>query len=320
MMDEKKNIESLLFKFYYDPHCPAGFSSSDRLYKYMKKNHCKHVRKSEIEEWLRKQRTFTIHKDRHIRFKRNYYNITNIDDLWEMDLIDMQKFARQNNGHKYILAVIDCFSKYAWCIPIKLKTPAEVIKGFNAIFSKTKRSPIKLQSDKGREFWNQKVRSYFAQKSIEFFTTRDPAIKASICERFIRTIKGVIYKYFTFANTKKYVDLIDSFTYLYNNRLHTSIGISPNEVSEKNVLSVWKYMQKKRTKSKSRTKYRTGDIVRVSNPKTVFEKGYEPRWSDENFIIDKVLLRNPVVFNIRDSSGESIKGNFYESEIQKIEQ
>lgn len=77
-------------------------------------------------------------------------------------------------------------------------------------------------------------------------------------------------------------------------------------------------MQKKRTKFKSRTKYRTG--VRVSNPKTVFEKGYEPRWSDENFIIDKVLLRNPVVFNIRDSSGESIKGNFYESEIQKIEQ
>lgn len=320
MAYEKKNIDSLLFKTYYDPKCPAAFSSCDRLYKYIRTNHTnKHIKKSEIAEWLGRQRTFTLHRDRRTRFKRNHYNITNIDDLWEMDLIDMQQFSRQNNGYKYVLAVIDCFSKYAWCVPIKRKTPAEVINGFNIIFSKTQRRCIRLQSDKGREFWNKSVRAYFSQENIEFFTTRDPAIKACICERFIRSIKGIIYKYFTFANSKRYVDLLDSFTCLYNNRFHSSIGVAPNDVNEKNVLAVWQYMQRKRTKSRSHTKLRIGDIVRVSNPKAVFEKGYKPRWSDEKFTIDKVLLRSPVVFNIRDTRGELIKGNFYASEIQKID-
>lgn len=225
-MANNEKLSSILFNTYYDPSSVGGFSTGDRLYKHVKKNGVRVTRK-EVSDWLRLQPTYTLHKDRRIKFKRNHYNITNIDDLWEMDLIDMQKYSRVNKGNKYILAVIDCFSKYAWCIPIKRKTPDEIIRGFDLIFSSTERSPIKIQSDKGREFVNKRVKLYFSQKNIQFFTTRDPTTKAAICERFIRTIKGLIYKYFTYGNSNKYTDVLEKLLYLYNNRSHSSIGMSP---------------------------------------------------------------------------------------------
>lgn len=139
--NQKAKLNNVLLKAYYDINSKAAFSSCDRLFKYIKKNGIQ-ASKCEVLEWLQKQPTYTLHKDRRLKFKRNYYNITNMDDLWEMDLIDMQKFSRNNNGNKYILAVIDCFSKYAWCIPIKRKIPDEIIRAFDIIFSNTTQNSI----------------------------------------------------------------------------------------------------------------------------------------------------------------------------------
>lgn len=315
----ENEIDDLLFSIYYDPKSPAGFSTCNRLYQFIRQNHNKNVSKAIITEWLRKQPTYTLHKNRRVRFKRNYYNITNMDDLWEMDLIDMQKFSRFNKGNRFILAVIDCFSKYAWCIPIKRKTPVEIINGFDQIFGSSLRRPVKIQSDKGREFCNHAVKKYFQQKNITFFTTRDPAIKAAICERFIRSIKGLVYKYLTFTKSKNYIDALESLTFLYNNRYHTTIGRKPCDVSEMNVLDVWNFMEKKRIKSCNIPRLCVGDVVRVSNPKTVFEKGYTPNWSEEKFSVVKVHRRKPVIYNIKDESDCIINGNFYESEVQKVD-
>ena len=110
--DNEKNLDSVLFKVYYDHRSPGAFSSAERLYKFIKQNYAIKVSRKKVNDWLQKQHTFTIHKNRRIRFKRNHYNIFNIDDLWEMDLIDMQHCSRNNKGNKYILAVIDCFSRF----------------------------------------------------------------------------------------------------------------------------------------------------------------------------------------------------------------
>lgn len=319
-MENNQNLCSIFSNTYYNPISPAAFSSSERLFTHLKKNGvC--LSRHDVSKWLRSQPTYTLHRNRRIKFKRNHYNITNIDDLWEMDLIDMQKYSRNNKGHKYILAVIDCFSKFAWCVPIKQKTPAEIIRGFNEIFSSTKRRPIKIQSDKGREFVNKHVKCYFKEKDIQFFTTHDPATKAAICERFIRTIKSLIYKYFTYTKSNKYVEVLQSLMVVYNNRTHSTIGRPPASVNENNILQVWEYTQRKRTKSftQSAPGLQVGDIVRVANPKTVFEKGYKPKWSTEKFSVVKVHRRTPVVYNIKDDTNTIIKGNFYESELQRID-
>lgn len=321
MVEEKHDINDLLFHLYYNPKSSAAFSSPERLYNIFKKTQTQNLSRSDVIKWLQKQDAYTLHRSRRYKFKRNHYNITNLDDLWEMDLIDMQKISKFNKGYKYILAVIDCFSKFAWCIPIKRKKPDDVVSAFNVIFAKTDRKPVKIQSDKGREFVNRKVKEYFNELNIEFFTTRDPTTKAAICERFIKTIKGIIYKYFTYSKSKKYTDVLDGLTCLYNNRFHSSIGMEPNSVNDGNILKVWEYMSKKQNKRLVKRKpcLCIGDKVRVANSKAIFDKGYIPQWSDELFTIEKVLLRKPVVYNIRDVSGVTINGNFYESELQKAE-
>lgn len=198
MIEENENkLDSILFQVYYGTNSPGAYSTAERLYKFIKENYDIHVTRKRVNEWLRNQYTFTIHRNRRIRFKRNHYNITNIDDLWEMDLIDMQKFSRNNKGNKYIMAVIDCFSRFAWCVAIKNKTPGEIVRAFDILFSGTSRRPGKIQSDKGKEFDNRIVKKYLTEKEIGFQTTRDPATKAAICERFIRTIKGIIFGYRT---------------------------------------------------------------------------------------------------------------------------
>lgn len=314
-----QKIEDLLFELYYSPSKSPAFSNCKTLHTYIKNHTKQDVSKQLIQKWLSKQPTYTLHKERITKFQRCSYNICNIDDLWEIDLIDVQSISRKNRGFKYILAVIDCFSKYAWCLPIKRKTPKEIIDAFNTLFSSTTRRPLVIQSDKGREFNNAAVKKYLTQHEISYNTTRDPVTKAAICERFIRTIKAIIYKYFTYTKDTKYVDVLDLLLSVYNNRRHSAIGMSPVEVSETNVLKVWLYMQKRKKKSPRRRTYTVGDTVRVSNPKTVFEKGYKPKWSTEFFTIDKCIWKLPVVYRLRDSDGSLIKGNFYEQELQLVD-
>lgn len=238
--------------------------------------------------------------------------------MWQIDLIDIQKLSRYNAGNKFILCVICCLSRYAWCIPIKRKTPAEVIRAFESIFSSTSRRPIKVQSDAGKEFVGKTIQSFFKHNNIIHYVASDPATKACICERFIRTIKSLIYKYFTFSGSKKYVDVLDSLVCIYNNRKHSTIGIPPSNVTDKNVLSVWQYVNRKRVLPINTQKFFIGDVVRVANPKTVFEKGYIPKWSEEKFTVDNIIYKSPIVYRLKDSDNCPIKGNFYESEIQKV--
>lgn len=91
---------------------------------------------------------------------------------------------------------------------VQAETPKEIIGAFDILFATTFRVPVEIQSDKGKEFDNKAVKKYLTEKEISLQTTRDPATKAAICERFIRTIKGIIFKYFTHTNSTKYIDVI----------------------------------------------------------------------------------------------------------------
>lgn len=217
MIDQKGS--KVLNDFFYNFNNPSAYSSAQRLFEDLKQNGHS-VRKKDIEEWLRSQEVYTLHRDRRLNFERCSYNISNIDDLWEIDLMDMQQISRTNKGYKYILAVIDCFSKFGWGIAIKRKTPSEVVNAFELIFSNTKRRPVYIQSDKGREFDNNTFKTYLSEQNIKFRTTKDPTTKAAICERFIRTTKAIIYKYFTHKNTNRYIDVLDSILQNYKKALN----------------------------------------------------------------------------------------------------
>ena len=142
-------------------------------------------------------------------------NVNGIDEIWAADLIDMQAFSKDNNGIKYLLTVNDIFSKFVWIILLTLKTGQDVSNAFSRILKERRAS--KMWVDKGRKFYNKDV-----QKLVEVYSTENEE-KSCVIERFNRTIKEKMFKYFSANNTRKYVDVLDLLVDQYNNAIRSSI-------------------------------------------------------------------------------------------------
>ena len=117
-----------------------------------------------------------------------------------------------------MLTVIDVFSKFVWIVPLKGKTGQEVANAFSMILKE--RKPCKTWVDAGWEFYNKDVR-----KLLDLYSTENEE-KSCVIERFNRTIKDKIFKYFTANSTRKYVDVLDLLVDQYNNTVHSSIKIN----------------------------------------------------------------------------------------------
>ena len=261
-----------------------------------------------------------LHKPRKINFERRKVISNNIDHIWGIDLITMMKYSKQNKNYKYILTVIDFFSKYSWCYPLKTKKSEEIINSFNDIFKKSKRKPSMIQSDQGTEFTNNVTQTFFKNNNIKWYHTYNRDIKCSICERYNRTILNKIYKNFTLNNNTIWINDLDKLVNEYNNSYLRSIKMKPIDASIKsneniirNNLYNFKYTNKK-------SKFSIGDKVRVSLLKNTFEKSYTSNWSQKIFIIDDIKTSNVHYYFLKDLQGEKVDGSFYEQELLKTKQ
>ena len=226
----------------------------------------------------------------------------------------MQAFSKLNRGVKYLLAVIDILSKYGWLIPLKDKTGKSVASALKTIFKE--RKPEKIWVDKGKEFYNKDVKDL-----VELYSTEKEE-KSSVVERWIRTMKEKMWKYFTDKNTNIYIDILPSLVKDYNNTRHSSIKMTPVKASKKeNELTVWRNLYPEHLEIHDiNPKFSVGDQVRISKKKKTFEKGYTTRWTEEIFTIVEVKRSRPPTYKIADLNGEEIKGSFYEPELQKTSQ
>ena len=226
----------------------------------------------------------------------------------------MQAFSKFNRGVKYLLAVIDIFSKYGWLVPLKNKTGKAVANALKEIFAE--RKPTKMWVDKGKEFYNKDV-----QELIELYSTENEE-KSCVVERWNRTMKEKMWKYFTANSTRVYIDVLDKLVHQYNSTKHTSIKMTPVEASKKkNENSVWRNLYGSMTQQpRAQPKLSVGDRVRITKKKKTFEKGYTSRWTEEVFTVSQVKHTTPITYKITDYSGEEIQGTFYEQELQKTNQ
>ena len=174
-----------------------------------------------------------LHKPKRVNFERRRVISNHIDHIWGIDLITMIKYAKQNNNYKYILTLIDFFSKYGWCYPLKNKNFNEIINSFKDIFKKSKRSPKFIQSDEGSEFTNKIVQNFFNDNNIKCYHTYNRDIKCSIYERFNRTILNKIYKNFTLNNNTIWIKDLNKLVKEYNNSYHRIIKMKPIDASKK---------------------------------------------------------------------------------------
>lgn len=296
-----------LKEIYYNPQ--TGYSGINDL-----------VRKSGLSskivtDWLSRQNVYTLHKPIRHKFKTRRVIVSSVDDQWQADLVDMQKYKTQNKNINYILTVIDIFSKYAWVTPIKKKTGNDIAEAFQNIFKE--RIPRKIHTDKGLEFINKPTQELFKKHGIHWFATENET-KAQVVERFNRTLKSKMWKYFTQNKTKKWIDILPDLVKNYNRSDHRSIKMTPKQGSlAKNSKSVYGNLFPP-TKSKlGKPKFQVGDRVRISRKYKDFRKGYLPNFTEERFIIAEVLKTNPVTYKIKDMNNEVIIGSFYEQEMVK---
>ena len=232
----------------------------------------------------------------------------------------MQQFSKWNKGYRYLLMIIDVFSKYGWIVPLKDKKGESVTKAFSEIF-KEGRKPQYLWVDKGKEFYNKHLMDLLEKYKIQIYSTENEE-KSSVVERWNRTIKTKMWKQFTVQGNTQYLDMLPKILKQYNNTKHSSIKMTPVEASKKkNEGTVYFNLYGDMKMLIQKPKFIIGDKVRISKYKRkTFDKGYTPNWTEEVFTVDKIQYTNPITYKLKDLNDEEIQGSFYEQELLRAKQ
>jgi len=265
--------------------------------------------------FLEKTNSYTLHKPARHKYRRRMVTSPCLNNLWQADLIILDKLARWNNGYKYLLVTIDALSRFARVVPLKRKTGEEVSKAFSNIFRTVKCNY--LQCDFGKEFYCKDVDEVFTRFGVKKFSTYSDT-KACVAERLIRSIMMKIQKYLTHFKTKRYIDVLPKLIKSYNGSVHRSINVSPSNVNERNQMQVWFQSFKKMYSAKKQSpSFAPSNLVRIKINKGVFEKGYKQTFSDKIYTISEVLKTVPIVYKLSDENG-LVLGSFYEDELCKV--
>lgn len=234
----------------------------------------------------------------------------------------MQEFASQNQAHRYILTVIDCFSKFAWVQALKTKNASDVTVALSNIVEY--RKPESLRTDKGKEFLNRTFQNLLKDRNIRYYSSSNPDIKCAIIERFNRTFKNRMFRYFTATGKRTYIDKLDELVNGYNRSYHRSIKMTPADVNDNNKSEVFKnlygveslrnlYMLKK-----NKSKLKIGDKVRIKYKLGPFDKSFYPNWTDRVYTISAIDDSNKIALQKLDGVDDLSDRKFYSHELQHV--
>ena len=280
------------------------------VYKFFEKKSKGAGNKNKIKE--NQQLANGLHKPIIMKFKKRKVYSSFKDNIWGVDLADMQLVSKYSKGIRYLLCAINLFSKYAFPVPLKDKKGTTIVNAFQSILDSSKRKPNKIWVDQGSEFYNNVFKKWL--KDIEMYSAYNEG-KSLVAERFIKTLKNKIYKHMKDISKNAYFDVLNDMVHEYNNRYHKTIKMKPIDVKSD---SFAKYNGESNEKD---PKCKVGHHVGISKYKNIFAKGYTPNWSEEIFVIKTTTKKNcTFAYVISDLHGEKILGSFYEKELQKPNQ
>ncbi|VDI83172.1 Hypothetical predicted protein [Mytilus galloprovincialis] len=311
-----------LQEIYFIPSNPASFSGPDKLYNYVQEEGKYKISKYKIRKWLQSQEPYSLQRPFRRPQNRTEIVVAGIDDQWSADLMDMVKFSKHNKEYKYVLVVIDVFSKYLWLRKLKDKKGESVATAFQDIF-KTGRVPNRIRTDMGQEFKAKRVQTVFKKEEINHLYALNE-VKASVSARVIKTIKAKIYRYFSYNQSYRYIDKLQSFADGYNHTIHSTIDMAPIEVKKENAETVRlsKYFSRPHSgklKKIYHFRFKLGDRVRLTYLRNIFSREYDKKWTGEVFTISGRFWRSMTpLYRIKDYHGDEISGSYYQSELQQI--
>lgn len=302
-------------KLYTGKRSSCAYAGAEKVDRAKKLN----LNQKQIVEKLSGFKAYATHRPLRRKFPRRFVYVPTVNHQIGADLIEI-KHPRSNFHKRYILAILDHFSRKAWLEPLKNKSADEVLRAFKKIFARGNVRAKLFYSDRGLEFISKKMKDFFKSKGIESFVSYSPT-KCSLNERFNRSLMGRVSRYQTHAKTKRFIHLLPEFERHYNNSYHQTIRMTPNQVTEENVPLVWQniYQRKIAALKKIKTQaLKEGDYVLLPIKKGTFDKGYSQTFGEEVFRIKDVKNTRPVTYGVVNKQGEEVLGSFYNQELVKI--
>ena len=303
--DGYQNLASMIYKFFDSKVAPLDKKTMSG------KGNVNHTTKHSSLERTENNKILAeeLHKPVIKKFnKRKVYSQFK-DNIWGVDLADMQSLSKKNKGIKYLLCAIDLYGKYAFVVPLKDKKGISIVNAFNKIIKQSNRKPNKICVDQRSEFYNRIFKKWLSVNDINMYSTFNED-KSVVAERFIRTLKNILYKHTTATGKNVYYDILDDVVNEYNNTKHITIKMKPKDVGDNTRVYIDELNEKD-------SRFEVGDRGRISKFKNIFAKGYTPNWSTEIFIVNKINDTVPYTYNLKDLNGEEIIGSFYDRELQK---
>ena len=316
-------------RIYYDVSHPAGFASVRKLYDSVK---ARAITFKQVSKWLSSQEAYNLFKPARVNFPRPRIHVDGVDASWELDLVVMDhifqadgrelSLSEDNDGYKYVLVVIDVFSKYVWARLCKTKQSQEISAAFDAILLEAApRKPRSIRTDMGGEFQGTPFERIVRDLDVNHYWAYSD-LKAVFVERAIKTIKARIRKYIDYTGKMRYVDVMDDVLKAYNSSIHSSTGMAPQNVTsyDRDAIEYYAYHHDTNPRPKPRDySFEIGDPVVISKLRGKFRREYDAKYSHEIFRIKTRNKRSGVpVYILNEWDGSTIKGSFYEPELQKI--
>lgn len=312
------DYENHLKANYKKPGHPIAFSGITNVYKYYNGN----LSLSKIKQILASIEAYTLHREFHKGVRNTSFSHFKRYQF-QMDLVDIQKYEKYNDGVKYLLTVIDTFTRYAFVRPLTDKFASSVINAFKSILSEAGQKPYMLVMDKGTEFKNIQFYNFCNLNNIKCINPESQT-HAAFVERFNRTLQQLIYQYMTENETNKFIDVLQNLVKTYNNRVHRMIQTTPflAETDPQTALNIRLIATKTQEKiKKMKPKFKVNDYVRIAKQKTTFARGYDEQTQWEIFRIYKVDISKkiPLYYLETYNKSEKIKGGFYSFELTLVD-
>jgi len=321
---KQRLLDITLRKIYYDPSNAASFGSPYLLY-LAAKSKIRNLKIEDVAAWLAYQKTYALHRQNATEFMRRKVLVPGPGAQFQADLMDVSRWAKENNGIRFLLTVIDCFSRLATAIPLTFKSGKRTAAGLLQAFRNLKAIPKKLQTDRGKEFYNSDVQSMLKRKKIILFSTFQQDTKAQIVERFNRTLRSKINKFKTANKTDHYLSALPKILNAYNHKKHSAFKnrFAPLEINLRNMKQVFQIQYGEYLKGKNQPfKFKLLEhVLKAKDKKKQIEsqgtKGFmfHPTVYE---IVDRLHTRPPTYVLKNVSSGEIESGTFYAQQLHSL--
>lgn len=320
-------LENDLKNSYTTPGHPIAFSGITNIYKYYRGK----LSIERIKDILSTIENYSLHRE-YKRGQRNpsYSHFKRYQ--FQMDLVDIQELSSYNDGVRYIMTVIDTFTRYGFARLLLDKKASTVLSAFKSVLKEAKEKPKILVVDRGTEFNNREFIKFCNDNNIKIYTP-DSSVHAAYIERFNRTLQNLIYRFMTENETYRFISktlengtdekMFSKILETYNNRRHRMIGTTPllAETDKSRHTDIRLRMSKYYSKIKTKKQiFKIGDTVRIAIQKGKFSRGYKEQSNLEIFKIYDIKKTSeiPMYFLETYDKSEKIKGGFYDFELTRV--